>query len=389
MHIMMFLSTKRAWPFAFLLSVSIFGACKKDKTAAAVVFEVPVLQVTQRDVPIYREFVGQVLGESDIELRARVDGWITGLHFTEGGAVKKGQLLYSIDPLPYRTKVDQARGQVASAEATLANADANLKRIRPLAAINAVSKRDLDAAVADYDVSKAQVEAAKANLENQRIELSYTQVTSPIDGVIGISKIQVGNYVSSLGANGLLNTVSKINSLRVRFPVGEQDLLRFQKISREHPDEKVLGLEAHLILADGSVFPGKGIVNTVDRQVDASTGTLTLQATFPNPDQTVRPGQFARVRLIFENRKNAIVIPQRAVTEMQGIFQVMTLTPDNKLQAKIVQAGQQIGDEWIIDSGLTATDKVALLGNQFIQANTVVKPVAANWKSVDSVSTKK
>jgi membrane fusion protein (multidrug efflux system) len=373
----------------FLAIVVFMTACKKEKQAAAVVFEVPVVQVAQRDVPIYREFVGQVLGESDIEIRARVDGWITGLHFTEGGAVKKGQLLYSIDPLPYQTKVDQARGQVASAEATLANADANLKRIRPLAAINAVSKRDLDAAVANFDVSKAQVEASKANLENQRIELGYTKVMAPIDGVIGISKIQVGNYVSSLGPNGHMNTVSDIRSLKIRFPVGELDILRFQKIRKDSPSENKKSAEAELILADGSIFPNKGIVNTVDRQVDPTTGTLTLQATFPNPDQTLRPGQFARIRLIFENRRNAIVIPQRAVIEMQGIFQVMTVTPENKLVAKIVQAGQQIGDEWIIDSGLEATDQVALLGNQIIQANTTVKPVPANWKSVDSLSRKK
>ncbi len=370
---------------AMLISMQ---ACNEKKAASAVVFEVPVVPVSRRDVPIYREFVGQVLGESDIEIRARVDGWVTGLHFREGGPVKKGQLLYTIDALPYQTKVDQARGQVAAAEATLANADANLKRIRPLAEINAVSKRDLDAAVANFDVSKAQVEAAKANLENQRIELGYTRVMSPIDGVIGISKIQVGNYVSSLGPSGLLNTVSDIRSLKVRFPVGEQDVLRFQKIRKDNPSEKT-SAEAELILADGSIFPGKGIVNTVDRQVDATTGTLTLQAEFPNPEQSLRPGQFARVRLIFENRKNAIVIPQRAVTEMQGIFQVMTVTAENKLVAKIVQAGQQIGDEWIIDSGLEPNDQVALLGSQFIQANTTVKPVPANWKSADSLSRKK
>jgi membrane fusion protein (multidrug efflux system) len=371
-----------------LALMMLLPACSEKKAATAVVFEVPVVPVSRRDVPIYREFVGQVLGESDIEIRARVDGWVTGLHFREGGPVKKGQLLYTIDPLPYQTKVDQARGQVASAEATLANADANLKRIRPLADINAVSKRDLDAAVANFDVSKAQVEASKANLENQRIELGYTRVISPIDGVIGISKIQVGNYVSSLGANGLLNTVSDIKNLKVRFPVGEQDVLRFQKIRKENPSEKA-SAEAELVLVDGSIFPGKGIVNTIDRQVDPTTGTLTLQAEFPNPDQSLRPGQFARVRLIFENRKNALVIPQRAVTEMQGIYQVMTVTPENKLVAKIVQAGQQIGDEWIIDSGLEPTDQVAILGSQFIQANTTVKPVPANWKSVDSLSRKK
>lgn len=375
--------------FLALFTVAALQACKKEKEApAAFVFEVPVVQPQQRDVPIYREFVGQVYGESDIEIRARVDGWITGLSFKEGGTVKKGQLLYTIDPLQYQTKVDQAKGQLAAAQATLANADANLKRIRPLAEINAVSKRDLDAAVASYESSKAQVDAYNANLSNQRIELSYTQIKSPIDGIIGISKANVGNYVSGLGSSGLLNTVSQIGSLRIRFPIGEQDILHIQKIRKENPAEAKKETEAHLILADGSVYPHKGWVNTTDRQIDQATGTLTIQADFPNPEQTLRPGQFVRVRLIFENRKNALVIPQRAVTEMQGIFQVMTVTAENKLQAKIVQAGQQIGNEWIIDSGLEVTDRIALLGNQFIQPNSIVKPVAAQAEPANTGAAK-
>jgi membrane fusion protein, multidrug efflux system len=364
---------------ALLLLAYLFMGCSKEKEAAtAPVLEIQVSKVIQRDVPIYREFVGQVYGQSDIEIRTRVDGWITALSFKEGGSVKKGQLLYTIDPIQYQTKVDQARGQLAAAEATFVNADSNLKRIKPLAEINAVSKRDLDAALANFDASKAQVDAARANLENQKIELSYTRITSPIDGVIGISKMREGNYVGSLGPSGLLNTVSQIESLRVRFPIGEQDLLHIQKIRKENPEEAKKEIEAHLILADGSLYPHKGWVNTTDRQIDSETGTLTIQADFPNPEQNLRPGQFVRIRLIFENRKHALIVPQRAVTEMQGIFQVMTVTAENKLQAKIVQAGQQIGNEWIIDSGLEVTDRIALLGSQFIQPNTIVKPVAAD-----------
>lgn len=362
-----------------LLAIAWLGVlqgCKKEKESSAVFeFEVPVVQVQQRDIPIFREFVGQVYGESDIEIRARVDGWVTGMHFKEGNAVKKGQLLYTIDPLQYQTKVDQAKGQLAAAEATLANADANLKRIRPLAEINAVSKRELDAAVATFDASRAQVNAAKASLENQQIELSYTRITSPLNGIIGISKVREGNYVSSLGMSGFLNTVSAIENLRVRFPIGEQDILRIQKIRKDNPEMAAKKTEAKLILADGSVYQHTGIVNTADRQIDPETGTLTIQADFPNPEESIRPGQFVRVRLIFENRKNALIVPQRAVTEMQGIFQVMTVNADNILQAKIVQAGQQIGNEWIIDSGLDVNDRVALLGNQYIQPNTKVKPI--------------
>lgn len=364
-----------------VLSTMVLISCSDKETQKnAVEIEVPVVDVQLRDIPIYREFVGQTYGESDIEIRSRVDGWVTSMPFTEGGSVKKGQLLYTIDALPYQSKVDKARGELAAAQANFANADANLKRIKPLAAINAVSQRELDAAQANYDATRSIVDAQKANLANQNIELSYTRVLSPINGVIGISEVRVGDYVSSLSSSGLLNTVSAINSLRVRFPVGEQDLL---KISRERAKEKrseVNHIPAELVLADGSVFEHKGQVNFADRQVDPETGTLTVEADFPNPDGFLRPGQFVRVRLIFEQRNDAIIIPQRAVVETQGIFKVFTISPENKIVPKIVYAGLQVGNEWIIDSGLVKNDRVAILGNVFIQPDAIVKPVKADWK---------
>ncbi|NJN42230.1 MAG: efflux RND transporter periplasmic adaptor subunit [Flammeovirgaceae bacterium] len=362
-------------------SLCILVACsgEKEKTQPAEV-EVPVVTVQQRNVPIYREFVGQAYGESDIEIRSRVDGWITGMPFTEGGEVKKGQLLYTIDALPYQTEVDRAKGELAAAQADFANADANLKRIRPLAQINAVSQRELDAAQANYDATKSIVEAQKANVANQQIELGYTRVLSPINGIIGISNVREGDYVNSFN-NGLLNTVSQIDKVRVRFPVSEIDVLKITRDNIDRKDKKT-AVAAELILVDGSIYEHKGSVNFADRQIDPETGTLTIETKFPNPEGLLRPGQFVRVRVMYEERQNALIIPQRAVVESQGIYRVFTVK-DNKVVAKVVQAGLQVGNEWIIDSGLESTDQVAILGNIFIQPNSTIKPVKAEWKPSD------
>jgi len=373
------MSTKPYLAFAIFIAIGAISCGEKKTTSDATLVEVPVVAVAQRTVPIYREFVGQVYGESDIEIRTRVDGWITSMPFAEGRQVKKGQLLYTIDPLQYQTKVDAAKGQLAAAQANFANADANLKRIKPLAAINAVSQRELDAAQANYDATKSIVEAERAKLSNQNIELGYTRVLAPIDGIIGISNVRVGDYVTGLSTNGLLNTVSEIDHLRVRFPISEQDLLNISRdlIARKGAEREI---PAQLVLVDGSVYEHAGKVDFADRQIDPETGTLTVESNFPNPEGLLRPGQFVRVRLVYEQRENALIIPQRAVVETQGIYKVFTVSNENKIVPKIVQAGLQIGNEWIIDSGLEATDQVAILGNIFIQPNSTIKPVKAEWK---------
>ncbi|MEQ8303356.1 MAG: efflux RND transporter periplasmic adaptor subunit [Cyclobacteriaceae bacterium] len=365
--------------FASILLGLAFQACENEKAAKeAPIVEVPVIQVQSQDVPIYQEFVGQTFGQSDIKIRSRVDGWITGIHFKEGSPVKKGQLLYSIDPLQYQTTVDQSKGQVAAAEAELANAEANLKRIRPLAEINAVSKRELDAAVASYEAAKAQRDANIANLANQRIELSYTKINSPIDGLIGISSLREGDYVSALGSS-ILNTVSDIRNIRVRFSISEREYLRIQRLLAENPNARKEVAKTHLTLADNTVYPETGVINFADRQIDPQTGTLTIESIFPNPNNVLIPGQFVRIKLVLEERKGAILVPQRAVNEVQGVYQVFAVDPENKLSVKMVNAGQQIGDEWIIDKGLSSGDRLAIIGNLFIQPGSTIKPVDANW----------
>jgi len=348
-------------------------SCKHKATVEIAAPEVPVASVLVKDVPLTQEYVGQTLGESDIQIRARVQGFLTGFHFKEGTKVKKGQLLYTIDPLPYQAKVDQAKGQLASAEANMVQAKSDLDRIIPLAKINAVSQRDLVAAQGKYDASIGSKDAAMAMLRNAQIELGYAWISSPLDGIIGISQYEVGDYVGGMDSK-YLNTVSNTKSVRVRFSVSENEYLDFRKRIGGAKGEK-MDWSVDMILSDGSIHPEKGIINLANREIDPATGTLTMEALFPNPDELVRPGQFAKVRFVVEMRRGAMLVPQRAVTELQGMYQVFVVGPDNKISVKIVKAGQRFGEYWIINSGLEATDKVALLGNAAIRPNSVVRPV--------------
>ncbi len=356
-----------------LIFVALLGvvSCKKEQAAQQQVPEVPVAPVIQQNVDVTQDFVGQTYGGSDIEIRARVQGWLLQKHFNEGAEVKKGQLLYTIDPQPYQSKVEQARGQVAEADAALVKAKSDLDRIKPLAEMNAVSQRELVAAQGQYDAAVARKRAMTASLENTQIELGYCRVVSPIDGTIGISKADVGDFVGGLNLL-VLNTVSSITSMRVRFSISEQEYLSFRK--RIIAGEKI-NSQVELILSDGSLFPEKGQLNVANREIDPATGTLTLEAIFPNPSKILRPGQFARVRMIVESLPGALLIPQRAVTEIQGTYQVYVVDKENKLQIKVVETGDRMGDNWIITKGLEPTDQVALVGNAALRVNTVISPV--------------
>ena len=267
----------------------------------------------------------------------------------------------------------QAKGQLAAAEANLVQAKSDLDRIIPLAKINAVSQRDLVAAQGKYDAAVGGKAAAAAMVKNAQIELGYAWITSPLDGIIGISQYEIGDYVGGFDSK-YLNTVSDTRSIRVRFSVSENEYLDFRKRIGDQSREK-LDWSVDMILSDGTVHPERGIINLANRQIDPATGTLTMEATFPNPDELVRPGQFAKVRFVTELRKGAMLIPQRAVTELQGTYQVYVLGDSNKVAVKMVQAGQRYGEYWIINSGLQPTDKVALLGNMTIRPNSIVTPV--------------
>lgn len=353
-----------------LLSI-LLSSCKKEQPKAPPPMQAPFVTVKTEDVPIYKDFAGQTFGDLDIELIARVDGILTGIHFKEGQKVKKGQLLYTIDPLEYETKVEQVRGQVAAAQSNLVNANEELKRIRPLADMNAVSKRELDAAVAKDKAARSNYSSMLASLKNQELERSYCNIKSPIDGVIGLSNARLGDYITKLGNASRLNTVSKLEKVRVQFTVSEADYLKYQKRTKEGETIKDL----QLILSDGSIHPEKGTLNFSDTKIDPTTGTVTIEAQFPNPEGTLRSGQFGKVRLLIRTEKDAIVIPQRAVAELQGMFQVSIIDPQNKIETRVVEVGPKTGTDWVITKGLKPNERVAIIGNQFIQPGSTVTPV--------------
>ncbi|MGB3675172.1 MAG: efflux RND transporter periplasmic adaptor subunit, partial [Candidatus Nanopelagicales bacterium] len=287
--------------------------------------EVPVTAVLKQNVMLESEFTGQTYGQSDIQINPRVDGVILSMNFKEGSIVKKGQLLYTIDPLPFQAKVNEAAAGLAEAQASLAKTKSDLEMIEPLAKINAVSQRELVQAKALYDASRASIDAARASLDNAKIQLGYCSITAPISGLIGISKVRAGDYVQP-GPNSVLTTISDLVDMRVRFTVSEQEYLRlFREFNKENSQIKDVGNSIGIILSDGSEYPYKGKVSFADRQIDPSTGALTFEAAFPNPDKLLRPGQYVKVIVVTDVRNDALLVPQRAVIEMQGIFQVYVL----------------------------------------------------------------
>ncbi len=296
-------------PFLLLSGLAIcFISCKKEEAPEAKPLEISVMNVLQQDVRLESEYTGQTFGQSDIQINPRVDGVIESLNFKEGTVVNKGELLYTIDPLPYQAKVNEAEGALAESQARLAKAKSDLEMVEPLAKMNALSKRELVAAKESYNAAMARMKASTATLENARIELGYCQITAPITGLIGISKVRVGDYVRP-GAAAVLNTISDMGDVRVRFTISEQEYIRiFREINKENSTLKGVGQSVSLKLSDGSYYPQTGKMSFADRQIDPSTGAMTFEASFPNPDKLLRPGQYVKVGVVTDVRKNAIMM---------------------------------------------------------------------------------
>lgn len=351
-----------------------FNACgSKDKAPEAPQLEILVSPVTKQDVSLSSEFVGRTTGAVDAEVRARVEGIIEGIHFSEGKDVTEGQLLYSIDEAPLKAKVAEARAGVAEAKTKLENADADLKRIKPLAEINAVSKRELDQAIARKGVADGAVDAANAQLESADIRLGYAKVKAPISGMIGLTQAKVGEFVGAAPNKIVLNTVSQLDPIHVKFTVSEREYLYFAKMAeKEGPNREKRSLE--LVLADGSVHPQRGEVVSIDRNIDSQTGAINVEASFPNPTKILRPGLFAKIRTVAETRPGALVVPKRALKEMQGKYQVFVVAPDGVVEVRNIEVGPDTGDGKVVQSGLNEGDNVALEGIQRLRAGMSVKP---------------
>ena len=362
-------------------------ACGKSEQPQARPPEVEVVQVEQKDVPIWNEWVGTLDGLVNAQIKPQVTGYLLRQTYKEGSFVRKGQLLFEIDPRTFQAALDQTRAQLANANGQLAQAEANqvkaqldVNRFTPLAKEQAVSQQDLDNAVqgnvaaqAQVRAAKAQIDAAKAQVDAAQLNLGFTRIVSQIDGIVGIAQAQIGDLV---GPSILLTTVSTLDPIKVYFPVSEKGYLNYIK---ENPDaakraeqEGQLGLE--MILADGSRYPHEGSFSFADRQVDVKTGTLRLQGLFPNPGNILRPGQFARVRAITTTKKGALLVPQRAVTELQGGYQVAVVGKDNKVSIRPVKVGERVGSLWIVHEGLKPDERVVAEGIQRVHADMTVNP---------------
>ncbi|MDD3526827.1 MAG: efflux RND transporter periplasmic adaptor subunit [Bacteroidales bacterium] len=370
-----------ALPIIMLLA---FG-CNRQDASPPPPTKVVAVKVERRDIPIYQDFVGQVYGLQDIAIRARVEGVLEAMHFKEGTFVKKGQLLYTIDPLPLQTKVAAQMSGVAQAKTMLAKAESDLKRIRPLAANNAVSQRDLDAAVAQRDAAQAALEAAEANLESADIELGYSQIKAPIDGIIGKTMAKVGDFVGRSPNPIVLNYISNIDDVVVEFFLSEQEYLYFARQLIKMRDNGDTAADASerlsLILADQSIYPEPGRLNFVDRQVDPSTGSILLQATFPNPDKLLRPGQFARVKARIALVPQARIIPLKALNEIQGQYSVYVVNDSAIVEVRPVKQGAIYQDYAVISEGLQGDEVVIIEGLQKVKSGTRVDAQMVTYQS--------
>jgi membrane fusion protein (multidrug efflux system) len=359
-----------------LMPLLLVAACTKKQPPQLPPVKVNVAKAVQADVPIYEDFVAQVYGQSDVDIRSRVEGWVTSVNFKEGSTVKKGDLLYVIDDVQYQTRVDRESSALTSAQTELVRAQNELSRVKPLAEMNALSKKDLDNATASFEAAKAHVRSAEASLQSAKIELGYTRVYAPFNGIVGISNVRVGDYISRAGSNSILTTISSIGSVRVRFQISEREYLRLSKLSQQ---ERQNLKTVKLVLADGSLYSEAGEVNFADREIDPTTGTLTIEASFPNPSGLLRPGLFVKARVLVSTFPNAVLVPQRAVMQLQTLSQVFMVTDSSTLKARVVEVGPKVNDAWIITKGIQAGERVAVVGTAAITPNSKIDVVEMKW----------
>jgi membrane fusion protein (multidrug efflux system) len=377
--------------FASLLLLGSVGCGSSEQKTAAAAPRPPtvvVAAVSASTVPIYGEYVGRTDANTTVEIRARVQGVLGPGRFVEGSYIHKGQELFTIEPSEYAAKRDAAKAQLEQAEASEAAADADLgkrkqdvDRLVPLAAERAVPQQDLDTAKAALAVGSANVEqakgaiaAAKAALEAANLDLSYTVIKSPIDGIVGRQAVSSGNLVGR-GDNTLLTTVSNVNPILVDFSITEKVYLELAK-DRQTGKKRNVSQDVQLLLADDSVFPYKGQIAVVERAVDPTTGTIVVQSKFPNPQNLIRPGQFGRVRVLLEERPDAVTVPQKAVQELQGVQTVLVVDSDNKTALRTVELGERVGANYVVRDGLKAGEQIIVEGLQKVRPGMVVSPTA-------------
>jgi len=355
----------------------LFPSCAKKEQPAPPPPDIPVFQTKSQQVPIHKEYVGQIFGFKDIAIRARVEGYLEEIHFDEGTKVEKGALLYTLESQPFEENVAAKMSEVAGAKSQQAKAESDLNRIKPLAEQKAVSESDLDSAVAQHETSIEVVKAAEANLRAAKIQLGYTKIYSPVSGIIGKTLAKVGDLVGQSPDNVILNTVSRIDNVLVQFFITETEYLRYSRYlsKTESADQDTEKAELTLILVDGSVYEHKGEIDFVDRSVNPSTGAMLIQASFPNPQELLRPGQFAKIKARVQVVEDGILIPQRCVIELQGLYSVYVVDQSNKVKEREIKVGSKIGQFWLITEGLESEESVVYEGLQKVKNEMIVNPV--------------
>lgn len=351
------------------------AACGKEESGAqAEPPEVVVAPVEQKDVEVFTEWVGTTTGYVNAQIYPKVQGYLLKQAYRDGSVVAEGELLFQVDPRQFQAALDQALGQLGRAQAALGKSEIDVRRYTPLAKQGAVSQQELDDAIQSRAANAAEVASAQATVENARLNLAWTQVKAPIGGIAAIATAQVGDLVSP---QTLLTSISQVDPMKVTFPISEIEYLRYAKAIREHQatgtsaDEPTLSL----ILADGSVYPAPGRFFVTGLEVTETTGTINVQGVFPNPENLLRPGQFAKVRAATQRLPGALVIPQRAVRDLQGTNQVAVVGPDGKATFRSVQLGPATGSSYVVTEGLAAGDRVVVEGLQKVREGALVKPV--------------
>jgi membrane fusion protein (multidrug efflux system) len=340
--------------------------------------EVLVAPPVQRDVPVHNEWVAILDGYVNAEIRPQVSGYIIKQNYKEGSLVRRGRVLFEIDPRPFQAVLDRAKGDLAQAEAQLGKATNDVERDTPLAAQKAVAKEKLDTEIQAKRAAEAAVISGKAAVERAELDLGWTNVTSLVDGIAGIAQVQIGNLV---GPNSHLTSVSQVDPIKVYFPVSEQEYLRGNRLSSKGQPMDLFNSSPELILADGTVYSHKGKILWTDRQIDTNTGTIRLVAAFPNPGNLLRPGQYGRVRIQTSMKKGALLVPQSAVKELQGGYQVALVSAEKKAIIRSVKAGEKVGAMWVIDDGLNVADQVVVEGVEKVKDGTPVVPKLANLQA--------
>jgi RND family efflux transporter MFP subunit len=361
---------------SLFLLVTLAGCSSKDEKPAPPPSRVTVTPVVKKDVELQQEWVGTMAGNVDAEIRPKVEGFLLTRLYLEGSFVEKGQAMFQLDKRQAQAAVEQATGIVERARAALTQTDIDVRRYTPLVAQRAVSQAELDKALSAQRAMTAAVEADQAVLDNAKLNLGWTTVTSPISGIAGVAKVGIGDLITP---NTVMTTVSSVNPIYVDVNIAEQEYLRFRRSNAE----KAKNLE--LILGDGTIFPHPGRVLFVNREVDTRTGTIQVRGEFQNPGDLLRPGQYARVRAVTERLKDALLIPQQSVAELQGIYQVAVVGSDNKVTIKIVKLGPQVHDMWVVESGLQEGENVIVDGLQRVKTGVTVAPVPFKDTQADAL----